>query len=104
MEQQSVPTKFPLADVANDQKSAIYIAVLERKMQYQETLLLQYRALLEALTGEKYDEIDTRLSADGIKKTAATAFERNLARDMKAAEKIVEANLASANLQEEIPL
>jgi len=91
------PTRFPLADITTDAKTAAYIGVMERKIQYQETLLLQYRALLEALTGDQYEEIDTRLSSDGLKVTAATAFERNLARDMKAAERMVEANLASAN-------
>ena len=90
-------SRFPLADLTNDAKSAAYIGVLERKIQYQSTLLLQYRALLEALTGEKWEEIDTRLSASGLKKTAATAFERNLARDLKTAEKMVERNLEAAN-------
>jgi hypothetical protein len=94
-------TKFPLADLSHDAKSATYIAVLERKVQYQETLLLQYRALLEALTGDQYEEIDTRMSTSGLKKTAATAFERNLARDFQEAERMVEANLASANSVEQ---
>ena len=101
MRQTPIATKFPLADVSSDAKTAAYIAVLERKLQYQETMMLQYRALLEALTGEQYEEIDTRLSADGFSKTAATAFERNMARDLQQAERIVEANLASANASSE---
>lgn len=94
--------KFPLADINPAAKEAIYIGVLERKVGYQETLLLQYRALLEALTGDKWEEIDTRLSSEGIKKTAATAVERKLARDIRSAEKMVEANVASANENTEV--
>ncbi|QNJ55340.1 hypothetical protein SEA_LITTLEFELLA_29 [Gordonia phage LittleFella] len=89
--------KFPLADIGPDQKTAMYIAVLERRVQYQETLMLQYRTLLEAFTGEPWDQIDSRLKKGEMMQVATNAFERNLARDLAEAERMVEANLNAAN-------
>ncbi|UVK63831.1 hypothetical protein SEA_LILYPAD_27 [Gordonia phage LilyPad] len=90
-------TRFPLADISPEKKEAMYIAVLERKVQYQSTLMLQYRTLLEALTGEPWDMIDTRLKRGEMMQVATNAFERNLARDLAEAERMVQANLDAAN-------
>lgn len=96
-EQVSEAQKFPMADINPDAKQALYIGILESRLAQNEILLTQYRALLEALTGEKWDAIDTSISAKGIKKTATNAFERRLARDIKAAEALAEKNIATAN-------
>lgn len=89
--------KFPLADIDPDAKTSLYISVLERRLVANEILLTQYRALLEALTGDTWDAIDTALSKEEIRKVAANAFERNLARDMNTAERMVDANISTAN-------
>lgn len=89
--------KFPLADITPDAKQALYIGTLERRLMQQEVLLTQYRALLEALTGDKWDQIDTTLSKHEIRKVATNAFERILSRDMAEAERRVDANLKAAN-------
>ncbi len=90
-------TKFPLADLNPDEKTAIYIGVLERRVAYQETMMLQYRALLEALTGEQWDVIDTRIKKSEVMAVARNAFERRMARSMAEAEKIVDRNISAAN-------
>ncbi|AOE44838.1 hypothetical protein BI084_gp26 [Gordonia phage Terapin] len=97
MTEEVQPLKYPLADINPDQKQALYISILERKVQYQSTLMLQYRTLLEALTGEAWDQIDTRLKKGEMMRIATNAFERNLARDLAEAERMVQANLDAAN-------
>lgn len=89
--------RYPLPDISPDEKEAIYIAILERKVQYQETLMLQYRTLLEAFTGEPWDKVDSRLQKGELMQIATNAFERRLARSLAEAERIVENNLNAAN-------
>lgn len=89
--------KFPLSDLNPDVKTATYIGVLERQNMLLNQQNLQYRALLEALTGETWEEIDTKLKKNDLMQVAANAFERNLARDLAEAQKMVETNMSAAN-------
>lgn len=90
-------TQVPLIDMTTDEKGAFYIGALERKLSAMAVNEMKYRALLEMLTGLEWDEISTDVSANKLKKIATTATARRLARSMEQAEKIVEANIASAN-------
>lgn len=92
-----VATQVPLGDITTDEKGAFYIGALERKLSSMAVNEMKYRALLEMLTGQEWEELSTDVSAGRLKKIATNATARRLARSMEEAEKIVDANIASAN-------
>lgn len=92
-----VAIQDPLGDMTTDEKGAFYQAALERKIIALSLSEMRYRALLEMLTGQPWEEISTDINAGELKKVATTATARRLARSMEQAEKIVEANIAAAN-------
>ena len=90
-------TQVPLGDLTTDEKGAIYIGALERKLTQLTLNEMRYRTLLEMLTGQQWEEISTHVTAGDLKKLAVTATQRRLARSMEQCERIVESNLAAAN-------
>lgn len=102
-------TNVPLGDITPDEKSAIYIAALEKKLTIMSINELKYRTLIEMLTGEEWEEIKTDIGADQLRKVAVNATQRRLARSLRNAERqadealrqraeqIVSENMKSAN-------
>lgn len=90
-------TNVPLGDITTDEKGAMYIAALERKLIAMSVNEMRYRALLEMLTGEQWEEINTDINKGELMKVATTATQRRMARSLAEAEKIVNENIAAAN-------
>lgn len=92
-----VASKVPLGDITTDEKGALYIAALERKVVALTLNEMKYRTLLEMLTGEEWDEINTDINRGELMKIATTATQRRMARSMAEAEAVVKANIEAAN-------
>lgn len=92
-----VALKSPLNDLELSPQAALYIGILERKLCALDINELKYRALLEMLTGETWDDLNMDLEAGEIKKIAIEATQKKMDVSYEAANKIVEDRIAGTN-------
>lgn len=92
-----VAVNEPLGGMTTDAQGALYMAALERKLAALTINEMRYRTLLEMLTGEPWEEINTDITKGDLMKVATTATHRRLARSMAEAEAQVKANIEKAN-------
>lgn len=92
-----VALKTPLVDMEVSEEAALYIGVLERQVLGLTVNELKYRALLEMLTGEQWDDLKTDMEAGELEKIAIEATMRKLGVTNAKAREIVRERKALAN-------
>lgn len=92
-----VALKTPLVDMEVSEEAALYIGVLERQVLGLTVNELKYRALLEMLTGEQWDDLKTDMEAGELEKIAIEATMRKLGVTNAKAREIVRERKSLAN-------
>lgn len=96
-----VALRSPLIDLQLSHEAALYVAVLEKQVMLFQVNELKFRALLEALTGEPWDDLALDLENKAIFDIAVALAEKKLNVSNMEARKIVRARLAQANSEED---
>lgn len=84
-----VKIKSPLADLTYDDQTGLYIGALERQVLGLTIQDLRFRALLELITGEEWDDMKTEFEQNEIEAIAVRAVEKKLGVKHAEARKIV---------------
>ena len=92
-----VAVKAPLMDMEVSEEAALYIGVLERQVLGLTVNELKYRALLEMLTGQQWDDLKTDMEAGELEKIAVDATMKKLGVSYGKAREIVRERKALAN-------
>lgn len=90
-------TRTPLLDLVYNDETGRYIAVLERKIARYQLNDIKFRALLECLTGEDWDDYQFTDEDNQIKKIAVDALKRRLGLSEDDARKLVAERWAANN-------
>lgn len=83
------PTRHPLIDLACNDETGRYIAMLERKLLLLTLENIKMRTLLELLTGDMWDDISFENEDKEIKAIAVDALKRRLQMSESDARKLV---------------
>jgi hypothetical protein len=89
----------PLSGMKMDEQAAAFIGVLERRTVLLTAQELRFRALLEALTGEPWDDQYTDLDQAQLDQLVENSLMKSLGVTKLEAAKMVRANKARANKQ-----
>lgn len=92
-----VAVKTPLLSLKLDPQAALYVAILERQIVALTINDAKYRALLEMLTGDTWDDLVTDFEAGELRKLAIAHAQEKLNMDFLDAAKYVRQNEARAN-------
>lgn len=93
-----VALKNPLADMSDmPEDVALYIGVLERTILGFTIQEAKFRALLEMLTGEAWDDTKTDLEVSQLQELAISSMERKLGISRFEAQQIIRRNKLAAN-------
>lgn len=95
-----VAMKSPLNDLKMDEQTSLYVGVLERQLMGLTINDARYRALLELLTGEEWDDMKTDFEDGEIKKIAIASLEKKLGISNEAARKIVRDRIIAQQKEE----
>lgn len=87
----------PLAAMELTEEAARYIGVLERRVMLLTAQELRFRALLEAITGESWDDQYQDLDQDEMDRLVEDSLVKSLGISKADARKMVEANKSNAN-------
>lgn len=90
-----VNTEIPMLDAQMDEQTALYIAILERTLAGQSVQLARYRAVFEAVTGEKHETVDEVEKGGGIEEVAIRAMNNRMGMSKKEARRIVQERQAA---------
>lgn len=97
-------TQSPLVDLQADQKTAVYIGTLERQIVMLTIRDAKFRALLELLTDETWDDVAVdRMDNDALIDVATAAVAVKLNINTNEAKEIVEQRWAAHNESTAIP-
>lgn len=96
-----VALKSPLIDAKMDDQTRLYVAVLERQVLGLTVNELKYRALLEMLTGETWDDLATDMESGELERIATEATAKKLGITVAQASRVVRENRDKANKQEQ---
>lgn len=90
-------TRHPLIELVYNDETGRYIGMLERKIVLMQLENIRFRALLERLTGDMWDDIDFRAEDAEIHEIAIDALERRLQIPRSEARKLVDRRWEAAN-------
>jgi len=96
-----VALRSPLLDLDLDPQAALYVAHLERQLLAYQINDVKYRALLEMLTGEAWDDLALDLENKELKDIAVALAEKKLGVANMEARKIVRMRQDQANSAED---
>lgn len=91
-----VAVKSPLLGMQMEPDVALYVAVLERQVLGLTINELKFRALLELLTGEEWDDMKTEFERKEIEEIAVRMTEKKLGIKNMEARKIVRERMESS--------
>jgi hypothetical protein len=92
-----VALRSPLLDLQLDPQAALYVAHLERQLCVYQINEVKFRALLEMLTGESWDDLALDLENKQLFDIAVALAEKKLNVTNMEARKIIRARQAQAN-------
>lgn len=92
-----VALRSPLIDLELDEQAALYVAHLERQLLAYQINDVKYRALLEFLTGDAWDDLAISLETKELKDIAIAAAQKKLGLTFMQAAKLVRQRQARAN-------
>lgn len=92
-----VALKSPLLDLQLDPQAALYVAHLERQLCAYQINEVKFRALLEMLTGEAWDDLALDMENKQLKDIAVALAEKKLGVTNMEARKIVRRRIEQAN-------
>jgi hypothetical protein len=90
-------TRHPLIELVYNDETGRYIGMLERKIVLMTLENIRFRALLERLTGDMWDDIDFRAEDAEIHEIAIDALQRRLQMSREDARKLVDRRWEAAN-------
>ena len=88
----------PLANMQGDEEMTRYVGVLERRLVLLTIQEVRFRALLEALTGQAWDDSLTNLDENQVIEIAEATLVKSLGISKVEAAKMVRINRETANL------
>lgn len=92
-----VAVQNPLAHMQGDEEMTAYVAVLERRLVLMTIQEVRFRGLLEALTGEPWDDQYTELGEDEVNAIAVNSLSKSLGITKAEAEQQVKLHRQRAN-------
>jgi hypothetical protein len=90
-------TRHPLIELVYNDETGRYLGMLERKLVLMTLENIRFRALLERLTGDMWDDIDFRAEDAEIHEIAIDALQRRLQMSHEEARKLVDRRWEAAN-------
>jgi hypothetical protein len=90
-------TRHPLIELVYNDETGRYLGMLERKLVLMTLENIRFRALLERLTGDMWDDIDFRAEDAEIHEIAIDALQRRLQMSREEARKLVDRRWEAAN-------
>lgn len=98
-----VQTRHPLIELVYNDETGRYIGMLERKLVVMTLESIRFRALLERLTGDMWDDINFQAEDAEIHEIAIQALMRRCQMSQEDARKLVDARWAATNPPEPDP-
>lgn len=92
-----VALRSPLLDLQLDPQAALYVAHLERQLCAYQINEVKFRALLEMLTGEAWDDLALDMENKQLKDIAVALAEKKLGVTNMEARKIIRRRMEQAN-------
>ena len=89
----------PLAGMSGDEEMTRYVGVLERRLVLLTVQEVRFRALLEALTGEPWDDVYTDLDQAELDQIVERSLIKSLGISQAEAQQMVRVNRSRANSQ-----